>query len=283
MLNILKMDWFRMIKMKSTWILWIAMAAMLLFSTVMMSEEFLNPAQIAANQEAIEEYEQSSGAPNIGMTVTIPTKPGEQATVYDLFFANVQGKAIALFLVIFAVLFATADIRSGYIKNIGGQIGNRAFLIFSKTVILFAFTALTFFIALLVQAVSNLISFRYLEWGDFQELAVYFGTQVMLHFAFALIVIGLSIVISNNVISMALAICLCMNLTMLLYGAINSLTEKLIGESVNVIPYTVTGQISGIQMQLTGEEIGRAVIVSFVYGVVAAFVGSLVFKKRDIR
>ena len=34
-------------------------------------------------------------------------------------FANSQGKLYALLLVIFTVLFSTADISSGYIKNIG--------------------------------------------------------------------------------------------------------------------------------------------------------------------
>ena len=56
------------------------------------------------------------------MYVTVPTEPGQKATLYDMFYANTQGKVEAIFIVIFAVLFATADIRSGYIKNIGGTV-----------------------------------------------------------------------------------------------------------------------------------------------------------------
>ena len=67
---------------------------------------------------------------NVGMMVTLPTEPGEKVTVYDIFFANSQGKFYALFLVIFAVMFSTADIGSGYIKNIGGQVQKRGTLIF---------------------------------------------------------------------------------------------------------------------------------------------------------
>lgn len=48
----------------------------------------------------------------------------------DVFFSNAQGKFYALFLVIFAVMFATADIKSGYIKNIGGQVSQRGSLLF---------------------------------------------------------------------------------------------------------------------------------------------------------
>ena len=231
----------------------------------------------------MEEVYENEGAQNLGMSINIPTKPGERATVYDMFYANVQGKAIALFLVIFAVLFATADIRNGYVKNIGGQVGNRVSLILSKATMIFVFTVLTFLIAFGVQAVSNRISFGYLEWGDFRRFGVYFGIEFILHFALALIVMALSIVIANNVFSMALAVALCMNLMTLLYGAIETVTKKVLGEGLNVLPYTVTGQISRIQMQITGTDAGKALLVAVIYGIVAVGIGSIVFKKRDIR
>lgn len=78
----------------------------------------------------------------MGMMVTLPTEPGEKVTVYDIFFANSQGKFYALFLVIFAVMFSTADIGSGYIKNIGGQVQKRS-TDFSRSIALAVFTVLT--------------------------------------------------------------------------------------------------------------------------------------------
>ncbi len=41
-------------------------------------------------------------------------------------------------------MFATADIKSGYIKNIGGQVSQRGMLIVSRAVALALFTAITF-------------------------------------------------------------------------------------------------------------------------------------------
>ena len=92
---------------------------------------------------------------NVGMMVTLPTEPGEKVTVYDIFFANSQGKLYALLLVIFTVLFSTADISSGYIKNIGGQVRNRGTLIFSRAIALAVFTVLTMAGAFLFQAAAN--------------------------------------------------------------------------------------------------------------------------------
>ena len=162
MLNIIRMDFARMMRSKSQYILWIVMAGLLILTTATMGSEFRDPKASAENWATIQDQAGES-AENLGMYVTIPTKPGEKATLYYLFYGNVQGKVEAIFVVIFAVLFATSDIRCGYIKNIGGQCKRRSSLVLSKAVNLLIYTVLTFVIALLVQAVSNQIFFGYLE------------------------------------------------------------------------------------------------------------------------
>ena len=64
--------------------------------------------------------QQKSDTVNLGMDVTVPTKPGDTVSVFDLFYGNIKGKFLALFMVIFAVLYSTADMASGFNKNIGG-------------------------------------------------------------------------------------------------------------------------------------------------------------------
>ena len=121
MLNLIKMDFYRMLKSKSQYILWALLAAMLILTTATMREEYKDPEASAKNWDTVQESVEDS-AENLGMYVTVPTEPGQKATLYDMFYANTQGKVEAVFVVIFAVLFATADIRSGYIKNIGGTV-----------------------------------------------------------------------------------------------------------------------------------------------------------------
>ena len=143
MLNIIRMDFARMMRSKSQYILWIVMAGLLILTTATMGSEFRDPKASAENWATIQDQAGES-AENLGMYVTIPTKPGEKATLYDLFYGNVQGKVEAIFVVIFAVLFATSDIRCGYIKNIGGQCKRRSSLVLSKAVNLLIYTVLTF-------------------------------------------------------------------------------------------------------------------------------------------
>lgn len=143
MLNMIRMEVFRMFKTKSMYIIWVVMAVCVLFANSLSAEEI----QDYSMEEKQEMYEAAMSDEEeevmFGMYVTLPTKPGEEVSVFDGFYANVKGKFIALFMVIFTVLYATADITSGYVKNIAGQVRNRGNLILAKAVALFLYTVLT--------------------------------------------------------------------------------------------------------------------------------------------
>ena len=219
---------------------------------------------------------------NVGMMVTLPTEPGEKVTVYDIFFANSQGKFYALFLVIFAVMFSTADIGSGYIKNIGGQVQKRGTLIFSRSIALAVFTVLTMAGAFLLQAVANYIVFRELTWGSSKAVLSYFLTELALHYALVLICMAIAIILKNNVISMVIAICLTMNIMSIVYGLINSAVRKMGIQNFQIYKYTITGKLSLLPMNPSGNECLAAFGVAIVFAVIMIAASSAVFQKRDI-
>ena len=134
MLRCIKMDLYRMFHTKALYIIWIIMAAGVIFSTYMAKIDEEN----IRNESSAVELEQE--ALSVGMQVTLNIEEGQSVTVDDQVYANLNGAFVTLFLVIFAVLFSTADINSGYIKNVGGQVKRRESLILSKVVSLFIFT-----------------------------------------------------------------------------------------------------------------------------------------------
>ena len=219
---------------------------------------------------------------NVGMMVMLPTEPGEKVTVFDIFFANSQGKFYALFLVIFAVLFSTADISSGYIKNIGGQVGNRGSLIFPRSIALSVFTVLTMTGAFLFQAAANCIVFGELEWGNTKAILSYFVAELALHYALVLICMAIAIILKNNVISMVIAVCLTMNVMTIVYGVVNSAIQKIGIQNFQIYKYTITGKISLLPMNPSGNECLAAFGVAMVFIVIMISASSVVFQKRDI-
>ena len=281
MLNIIKMDLYLMFKTKSMYVIWIVLAAILLITTSLCKTDYeLLNEKDAMKQEQV--TEPTVDNINVGMMVTLPTEPGEKVTVFDIFFANSQGKFYALFLVIFAVLFSTADISSGYIKNIGGQVGNRGSLIFSRSIALSVFTVLTMTGAFLFQAAANCIVFGELEWGNTKAILSYFVAELALHYALVLICMAIAIILKNNVISMVIAVCLSMNVMTIVYGVINSAIQKIGIQNFQIYKYTITGKLSLLSMNPSGNECLAAFGVAMVFIVMMISVSSVVFQKRDI-
>lgn len=283
MLNMIRMELYRMFKTKSLYVIWLVLAAGILFTTGLSADEM----KTYTMEEKQEMYEyatgqQKSDTVNLGMDVTVPTKPGDTVSVFDLFYGNIKGKFLALFMVIFAVLYSTADMTSGFVKNIAGQVRDRRELVFAKGVSLFVYTVLTMLIFTGIQTISNALFFDELVFGPVKEFLQYAGIQTLLHFALLIIVMCIAIVLRNNVISMMLSVCLCMNVLVIFYSFLDNLIAKAHIKNFHVLEYTVTGNISFLETNVTAKMAVTALAVSIAFVIVMIEVCSTVFKKRDI-
>ena len=266
MLNMIRMELYRMFKTKSLYVIWLVLAAGILFTTGLSADEM----KTYTMEEKQEMYEyatgqQKSDTVNLGMDVTVPTKPGDTVSVFDLFYGNIKGKFLALFMVIFAVLYSTADMTSGFIKNIAGQVRDRRGLVFAKGVSLFVYTVLTMLIFTGIQTISNALFFDELVFGPVKEFLQYAGIQTLLHFALLIIVMCIAIVLRNNVISMMLSVCLCMNVLVIFYSFLDNLIAKAHIKNFHVLEYTVTGNISFLETNVTAKMAVTALAVSIAF------------------
>lgn len=279
MLNMIRMELYRMFKTKSMYVIWLVLAVGILFTTGLSADEM----KTYTMEEKQEMYEYATGqreseTVNLGMDVTVPTKPGDTVSVFDLFYGNIKGKFLALFMVIFAVLYSTADMTSGFVKNIAGQVRDRRRLVFAKGVSLFVYTVLTMLIFTGIQTVSNALFFDEFVFGPVKEFLQYAGIQTLLHFAFLMIVMCIAIVLRNNVISMMLSVCLCMNVLVIFYSFLDNLIAKAHIKNFHVLEYTVTGNISFLETNVTAKMAVTALAVSIAFIIVMIEVCSTVFK-----
>ena len=283
MLNAVRMDLYRMLHTRSLYVIWIVMAALILFTTSLSKTDYEDTEIQTENHQFYEAQEENGeGAVTIGMQVILPTAPGEKVTLSDILYANIQGKFVAVFLAVLAVLFSSADLNSGYLKNIGGQINGRWKLIVSKIAALGIYVLLTFGVFVIVQAVSNQIIFGYLKLGITQEFLGYLGVQLLLHFALSLICMAAAVILRSSVFSMIIAVCLCMNMLVTFYSAIDTLIHDLGFEDFRLLEHTVTGQLSMLTMRPPVADELYAAGVAAVFILVCGVLTGLVFTKRDI-
>lgn len=279
MFNMIKMDVYRMFRTRSFYVIGIIFMVMIVATSAVvkvMSED--------ENMSQIMEQAQDVGdsSTNIGMSVSItPNEDGKVSIVDDL-YGNTSGKLLALFLVIFTVLYASADYTSGYIKNIAGQVKSRVMMVASKAVCLLLYTILFFGGYVVVQIVSDRLILGYFNLGKAGELFSYLGIELLLHYALVLLVMSLTIIIRNNLISMIISVCLCMNVFSLIYSGIDWLVRKMGINDVSVFKYSLTGNISAYLPTGTADDRIRCIAVAAVFGIVCLAAGSAVFRKRDV-
>ena len=307
MLNMIKMDVYRMFRTKSMYVIWIILLASALLTSFLSKIDYDAVNKEWERQQAVESQADTDGQTvdvvnaqdieeqqadnsnkeqlsqqntdnvNIGMSVELPTEPGKKVTVMDVFFSNAQGKFYALFLVIFAVMFATADIQ-----NIGGQVSQRGMLIVSRAVALALFTAITFAGIFVFQAAANMLAFKCVVWGNWKEIIPYFLTELMLHYAFVLICMAIAVIIKNNVISMTLSVCLTMNIMSIVYAFIDYVVNRSGLHNFNVYRYTVTGRMAMLPMNAGRDDVVSSMCVAAVFIIIMLSLSSYIFQKRDI-
>ena len=280
MLNCIKMDLYRMVKMKSFYVILLVIMASIAFTTYL-ENAVPEDKEYVLSEEELEGTTQPENI-NFGMSVYVAGEEDGIATVYDFFYANAQAKFTALFLAIFVVIFSTADMTGGYLKNIAGQVKKRWWLLVSKSCVVFIYSFLILFLFVAFQAVCNGIFLGNASWGDAKLLGMAFLSQLFLSFAFGMICMMAAIVIKNNLFSMTFSILLSMNFMVIFYSMIDKIIGKLGVKDFHLIEYTVTGHMAMLSKELIGKDVAEAVFVSVIFVLASFLITGRVFEQRDI-
>lgn len=295
MFNAVKMELYRMVRMKSFYVMMIVMVALTFITTWAMdfeasyyqeaaqkSEQSLEMAMEEA-QENLESSEDAEGI-TIGMQASVPEDDFDYSdiTLQDMACSNLQRMIIAFYIAIFAVLFCGADFTSGYIKNFVGQAKSRTGLVLAKAVAMSIYTIGMTVLYLGVQTAANGIFFGYIHLGDAGSFLSYLGVQTVLHIAFVLICMAIVLVSRSTVISMIFSICICWNVLSLLYRGIDIIADKVGVKDFSFSTYTVSGRIGMLQEHFSRQDGIEALAVGAVYIILAFVVGSVAFTKKDI-
>lgn len=206
----------------------------------------------------------------------------EVPTIADMVESDIAGLDLALLLAIFTVLFSTADLNSGYIKSVGGQVKCRGVLLFSKMIALSVFTFVAMALDVIVQCIATPLFLHGAEFGDAADFFKMLGSQYVVTLLFVYFVMAMAIIIKNNVISMIIAVCMCTGIFTLIFSGINILIEKIGVKNFDINDYLIVNQISELDLSASAKTVGGAFAVAAVWAVVSLIAVYGVFKRRDI-
>ena len=251
MLNLIRMDFYRLFKSFS---LWITLAVTAIIAIVI--GLFYNLIELSGNETfAIDEI------------------------IMEIF----SGTDILIICTIFISLFVYADFKNGFIKNIAGQLNHRSKLVLSKSVIMITYITiliLVYFISLtlILALTGNNFSFDISV-----DLFIFIAIELILHFAFGSIIIMLCVISNSNALSIAIGIMMSSGIFSLLYSGIDYLIEKLdLGISFSVYDYSLMNNIKYMTIHKESDLV-KALCVGIVFYVISLALSMLAIEKKDIK
>lgn len=289
--NVIKMDFKRMVKSKFTWVILVSFFALLCFMVAMISDEYrwFEKAQAEMTPEQIENYqrqEESYGEENVGMSLTGVDDmfEGDKMSLMVMVQQMLSSKIILIFLTIFTVLLVNGEQKTGFIKNIAGQVRNRGQLVFSKFLLSMLYIVAMLVLMVAACAISGVIFYGAVNFAMTGSFLLFLLYQFLLHTAFVAIIVACTVLLNNSAGSIAVGILISLGVTSYLYGFIDTMIRKVNPESTLVMmDYVPTGNISGLVIGAQGGDVTRALVVAAVFIVGCVVLGMGVMKKRDVR
>lgn len=280
MLNLIRMDLYRLIHSKSTWVIMVFVIALAIFGSVMTDTDI----ELLKEEPAIA-TEASEDRP-IGIYVeaqpewlTGSIEMGSEVS------AEMRSELLAVLCVIFAAIFANGDYKNGYIKNIAGRFPRREQLVISK------FVTIAFQVFLMTALfVATLVISGYVLWGsdfylgDAGDFFKYIFVQYLLHLGMASLIMFLCLLTRSAAFGMTGGILFCSGLAVPLYALINKGINGLKhGLDFDINKYVLDGNITMLKYDSAASMIDRGLLVGAAFAVVSLALAVLITKKRDIR
>lgn len=296
MFNAIRMDVYRLFKTKSTYIILVIMIALSVMGTGLMSvmtemteaegqqvqtEQMSDNAGYAGDDDQL--YEDTEGAQSqVSVSVSESDPDENDNSVLSFAMSDISGLQAGLFIIIFTVLFSMADINSGFIKSIGGQVKGRGVLIVSKMVAIAIFTAIVIIADFLTELIAVNIFFDDAAVGSASEIVRLLSSQFVLNFALAVLMMAIAMIIKNNVVSMIIGVCMCTGIFELIFMGINYLMDKIGFNDFDINNILITGKIQNVTIGADAADIGYALLTAAIYIAVSVLAVYNVFKHRDI-
>lgn len=280
MFNLIRMDLYRLRHTMSTYVMIVTMVLFSLFSVYM----------IKMDLDLIEEngYETSDTEDVVNIGIYVENNPQwltEPADIGELVCTNLNSGMLMAFCAIFAAVFVSAEQKSGFVKNIAGQVSGRGLLALSK---LCAVAVQVLLILLLFTVLTGIFGQLMLPEGvhvsSFAGTAKMLGLQYLLHFAFTGVILFLCIWLRNSAAAIAVGIVVSCNVTVIIYGFINTFLHKLFGiENANIGQYSLEQNVGAVTMNTDGDIMTRAILVGAVFLIAGVAGAMLLMQKRDVK
>lgn len=282
MLNILKMDLYRMFKSKSFYVLNIALVAIILSLAGMMN--FTLNMDYESAKESGFTFTSEDGSLDTGDSSitkeeydkTIEEIKQETDVAQFLSFQYSQ-MIISTLLAIFVALFICSELDSGFIKNIIPLRNSRINVVISKNIIMVLFIIIQAIVAITTSIISTIILSGEINIVNTKEIIIFMALQILLRVAFSSLLIAISYLLKSKAAVMTIGILLAVNVHGIFLGLVDRFIS-IFGFSLSQLMIIGNSKITKFE----SSDYQRVIIISIVYFIIYNIVSIIRTKRMEI-
>ncbi|WP_078392660.1 hypothetical protein [Shouchella patagoniensis] len=168
---------------------------------------------------------------------------------------------VLIYVTVFSVYFYMSEYNAGFYKNYISMKRARMYSVLSKIVILGLFTLLMMLVMVVADLIGRAIFFQQATLGALGYLSTLLAGQFLLHWAFSIVILSLTMILKSMLTSIVTGIILALNVFGMAVGALESLFTDL-----NVSAYLLVNTIVRI------KDFNQLSDVIHVFSVAIAFI-----------
>ncbi len=292
MLNVLRMEWYRMLKSKATWVTLIIFTAIFSILTIpsalMFGDSDLSKSfQKALGIESAEEIVIEEG----GFVLTADgdrISAGDleelmQVRVSDEIGLYFQNNGFVLFIAIFMGIFATGHTVTGFSKNIAGNT-RKWQLVLSDFLMSLTYSIITVAIGAAVFILALNLAYEHLVIGNAGRMIAYLLIYVLLNTAFGMLSTLIATLTRNRAIAITAPLVWVCMLATLIYELVNMVVvNKLDVKDFTIYHYLPYGNMYTLDVTSSNEHFVSAAVSAVIVMIVCAGISILVGRKQDVK
>jgi len=281
MINLLKMDLYRMFKNRVTW-LCILGTVILMISSVFLTSSDIN--YYSSHQEELKQIEANRDRSEdwgiyIGSVMPEWCKDIE-APVVALIANNIQSKMLLLFLVVLLVDFVNGENKTGFLLNIVGQISNRGYIIVSKVIITAIFSFIQLLSTCVIIGISSQLFLGYTNFEGISNFLPFISMQLLLQIAFGTLIIFIVTFTKSTIASMVIGILLSSGIIQVLDPIFRAILNK--SKEFSIMYYTISGNIGQLRIGSSKDVYLRSFFIVILVLMITSYISIYLIRKRDV-
>lgn len=202
-------------------------------------------------------------------------------SIADLIMTTTSTPFITLFTGIFSALFLIADKSSQFIKNYGGQLKHRCSRIFSKIICIIIYNILFSAITILLLIVSDKIFKTNLELGFDADFFRYYALAFLGNIAFCIVIVLISTLFKSTIPVVILPILISTSVFSIIFSGVDNILHR-IGIDFSTQKYMLSENIYKLPWLEGTDNISFFVLLFLGYSIISAILSCIIFKKKDI-